>query len=110
MSFTILPPWSESNPPKVGDWFISKASYCGGENPKCTSENPCPECLDMCNQFIISGQHCGIDFFYGGHWCNRKGGCTLNETDCYVLTFRTERYRGVEMRPVSDVTPIRIEP
>jgi len=25
------------------------ASYCGEDNPKCTDEVPCLECLKMCN-------------------------------------------------------------
>jgi len=33
--------------------MLLMASYCGGENPKCTDELPCEECLKMCNIVLI---------------------------------------------------------
>lgn len=30
------------------------ASYCGDDNEHCTDDNPCKECLDMCNVFEIN--------------------------------------------------------
>jgi hypothetical protein len=29
------------------------ASYCGDDNKKCTDNNPCRECLNMCNVFHV---------------------------------------------------------
>jgi hypothetical protein len=33
--------------------MLLMASYCGGENPKCTDELPCEECLKMSNIVLI---------------------------------------------------------
>lgn len=33
--------------------MLLMASYCGYENPKCTDELPCKECLKMCNIVLI---------------------------------------------------------
>lgn len=30
------------------------ASYCGGDNPSCTDERPCVDCLGMCNVFEVN--------------------------------------------------------
>lgn len=33
--------------------MLLMASYCGGENPKCTDELPCEDCLKMSNIVLI---------------------------------------------------------
>ena len=33
--------------------MLLMASYCGGENPKCTDELPCENCLKMSNIVLI---------------------------------------------------------
>lgn len=99
--------WTRANPPKVGDWFILKSSYCGKDNPKCTEATPCPECLSMCNRFVIAAEHYGKDFFFGGGWCNRDGGHLLNETYSAVLTFDEDKADGVRcIHHVSEALPI----
>ena len=94
--------------PKVGDWFLLKASYCSAEdNPKCTDNSPCDDCLKMCNKFIISSSHCDKDFFFGGGWCNRDGGHIADETFCYVLTTDKTRADGIGgVHHISEALPI----
>jgi hypothetical protein len=92
--------------PRVGDWFIQKCSYCG-EGKGCTDANPCPDCLKMCNRWVIASDHCGRDFFYGGGWCNRDGGRFMNETFSFVMTTDpalVDRTRGI--CHVSECIPI----
>ena len=33
--------------------MLLMASYCGGDNPKCTDELPCEDCLKMSNIVLI---------------------------------------------------------
>jgi hypothetical protein len=70
--------------PQVGDWFILKTSYCNKHG--CCDSDPCPECLEMCNRYVISAHHCNKDFFFGGGWCSRNGGCQMDSTYSAVLT------------------------
>ena len=99
--------WTKLNPPNVGDWFILKASYCGGENPNRTKDAPCEVCLSMSNKFVIAAEHYGKDFFFGGGWCNRDGGHMLNETYSAVLTFNREIVNGICcIHHVSEAQPI----
>lgn len=94
--------------PKVGDWMISLASYCHG-NPECSEQEPCEECLEMCNRYVISGEHYGRLFFYGGQLCNRDGGTRLNQTCCYIMSpFREEVTTGDRnSEPVAHISKFR---
>jgi len=37
--------------------FVLLASYCGGDDPLCTPQQPCHECLQMCNVFGPDGTY-----------------------------------------------------
>ena len=34
-------------------------SYCDGIDNKCTDDQPCTECLSMCNTFSVQKEHLG---------------------------------------------------
>ena len=45
------------------------ASYCGDDNPDCTEERPCDECLGMCNVALAEGKMQvlgGLDYLADG--------------------------------------------
>lgn len=78
--------------PIVGDYMISKASYCGNNDDGCTDEYPCIDCLEMDNTYVISGQYNyhesvgGTHWFFGGHACVKGNGNMCNDTACYIMT------------------------
>jgi hypothetical protein len=86
--------WLDSKA-KDGDWFIAKAGYCG----KCTDENPCRSCLDMSNVYVVSGTNFNREFFFYGHYCNRTGGCLLDETASEIFLADSEKVNHPEHSP-----------
>ncbi|GAV11437.1 hypothetical protein [Paenibacillus sp. NAIST15-1] len=75
--------------PQVGDYLVSKASYC--YNGICEPASPCNECLEMSNVYVVSGKYDfhesigGTHWYYGGHSCGRGHGSLINSTGCYVM-------------------------
>ena len=89
--YHVLEQWPHWKP-KMGDWFVLKASYCpkGGS---CTDDKPCLKCLaNHGNVFVISDTHYDKDFFFGGGWCTRSPTSHIcDETHCAVLTIDKEK-------------------
>lgn len=101
------PKWT----PKVGDWFILKASYCHGDNAGCTEAAPCERCLKACNRFVIGGMYhltAGDAFFFAPTFCNRDGGCYMDSTHCSVLTDNEKVLKefGLYAHRISEAMPI----
>jgi hypothetical protein len=78
--------------PKIGDYMVSTASYCGNDDPNCDESGICKECLEMSNIYVISGQFDFVEelggrhWFYGGSPCVKGDGNRMNDTHCYVMT------------------------
>lgn len=78
--------------PKKGDYMVSKASYCCDENNNCNEKEPCFDCLERDNVYIISGEYKydesvgGYHYFYGGEACVRGDGNKCNDTFCFIMT------------------------
>jgi hypothetical protein len=78
--------------PKIGDYMITVASYCGNDDPHCTESKVCKDCLDMSNIFVISGQFDFVEeiggrhWFYGGSPCVKGDGNRMNDSHCYIMT------------------------
>lgn len=78
--------------PQIGDYIISKCGYCYDEDNKCTHDEPCIDCLEMDNTYVISGQFDyntsvgGTHWFFGGGACVSDYRCKCNDTFCYVMT------------------------
>lgn len=47
--------------------MLLMASYCGGENPKCTDELPCEECLKMSNIVLIPKDQVKLENIISGY-------------------------------------------
>lgn len=89
---------------EVGDWFISLCSY----GDCCSNENPCPDCLEMCNRYVVSGRHkttTGYDYFFGGHYVTKEDSCILTEPTCYVMT--SDKHKALKTFGVMHVSGAR---
>ena len=89
---------------EVGDLFKLKASYCS-DNEHCCDDDPCIECLDMCNIYCISSVHKtvnGYDYFFGGTWANITGGRILDTPICSVMTTDSDKADGFEILHINE--------
>jgi len=78
--------------PLVGDFMLTKSSYCDEGNNNCTENKPCSHCLEMGNVYVISGKYDydksvgGTHWFFGGGACVNDGGHICNDTHCSIMS------------------------
>ena len=78
--------------PDVGDFMLTKSTYCDEGENDCTENKPCSHCLEMGNVYVISGKYDyaqsvgGTHYFFGGGACVNDGGHTCNDTYCSIMS------------------------